>query len=80
MACRLRSIRDLGNDEQPTQYLAWMEEALRLYPDELQVTSDILTDLSDQAFRNIALGENYFRTLGLDYSAPEICSSQTAPE
>ena len=160
---------DLGNDEQPTQYLAWMEEVLRLYPDnsivwmhfglsreltridpdlhigvlrslldrypklmvdiswrvihdnvfsrpklrapylsfmeeyserilpgsdflasadktfdtyadELQVTSDILTDLSDQAFRNIALGGNYFRTLGLDYSAPEICSSQTTPE
>ena len=160
---------DLGNDEQPTQYLAWMEEVLRLYPDnvivwmhlglsreltridpqlhigvlrslldrypklmtdiswrviydnvfskpelraaylffleeysdrilpgsdflaeadktfdtysdELKVTSDILTDLSDQAFRNIALGENYFRILGLDYSAPEICSPQTAPE
>ena len=160
---------DLGNDEQPMQYLAWMEEVLRLYPDnvivwmhlglsreltrtdpqlhigalrslleryprlmvdiswrviydnvfsrpefrapylsfmeefserilpgsdflasadktfdiyldELKVTSDILTDLSDQAFRNIALGENYFRTLGLDYSAPEICSPRTPPE
>ena len=160
---------DLGNDEQPTQYLAWMEEVLRLYPDnvivwmhlgfsreltridpdlhigtlrslldrypklmvdiswrvihdnvfskpemrpsylsfleiysdrvlpgsdfvasadktfetyvdELEVTGDILTDLSDGAFRNIALGENYFRILGLDYSAPEICAPRTAPE
>ncbi len=156
---------DLGNDEQPMQYLAWIEEALRLYPDnvivwmhlglsreltridpdlhigalrslfdrypklmvdiswrviydnvfsrpelrapylalmedysdrilpgsdfvasadktfdtyldELRVTSDILKDLSDEAFRNIALGENYFRILGLDYSAPAICSPQ----
>lgn len=157
---------DLGNDEQPMQYLAWMEEVLRLYPDnpivwmhlglsreltriepalhlgvlrrlldrypalmvdiswrviddnvfsrrelraaylpfmeeysgrilpgsdflasadkdfetyseELRVTSDILADLSDKAFRNIALGGNYFRLLKLDYKAPEICSPGT---
>ena len=155
---------DLGNDEQPMQYLAWMEEVLRLYPDnpivwmhlglsreltridpelhigvlrrlldrypaltvdiswrvihdnvfsqpelraaylpfmeeysdrilpgsdflasvdksfetyeeELRLTSDILTDLSDEAFRNIALGANYFRLLDLDYTAPEICAA-----
>ncbi len=160
---------DLGNDEQPMQYLAWMEEVLRLYPQnsivwmhlglsreltrvdpqmhvgvlrrlldryprlmvdiswrvlddnvfskpelrraylafmeaysdrilpgsdflasgdktfetysqELDVTSDVLKDLSDQAFRKIALGENYFRLLKLDFSAPEICSSGTAAE
>ena len=29
--------------------------------------------LSDDAFRKIALGENYFRLLNLDYQAPEIC-------
>ena len=160
---------DLGNDQQPTQYLPWMEEVLRLYPDnaivwmhlglsreltriepalhieilrgfldrypelmvdiswrviddnvfskpdlraaylpfmeeysdrilpgsdflasadksfdtyaeELRVTSDILTDLSDKAFRNIALGTNYFRLLKLDYTAPEICPSGSSAE
>ena len=160
---------DLGNDEQPTQYLEWMEEALRLFPDnaivwmhmglsreltriepdlhlgvlrslldrypklmtdiswrviydnvfsqpelraaylpfleeysdrilpgsdflasadktfetysdELRVTSEILTGLSDEAFRNIALGENYFRLLGLEYSAPAICPPRMTPQ
>ena len=156
---------DLGNDEAPTQYLSWMEEVLRLYPDnkivwmhlglsrelveidadehigvlrsllsrhpnllldiswrvledhrfsdpaqraryvgfmndhserilpgtdfvastnksfaryreELQATSRILRHLDDTAFRNIALGQNYFRLLGLDYQAPPICPSR----
>lgn len=31
-----------------------------------------------EAFRDIALGENYFRLLGLDYGAPQICKSSTA--
>jgi len=31
--------------------------------------------LNDKAFRNIALGENYFRLLWLDYHAPPICST-----
>ena len=156
---------DLGNDEAPTQYLPWMEEALRLYPDnkivwmhlglsrelieidadehigvlrsllsrypnllldiswrvledhrfsdpaqraryvgfmnahserilpgtdfvasanksftryreELEATSRILRHLDDDAFRNIALGQNYSRLLGLDYQAPPICPSR----
>lgn len=156
---------DLGNDEQPTQYLEWMEEVLRLYPDnaivwmhmglsreltridpglhigvlrslldrypklvtdiswrviydnvfskpdlrasylafmesysdrilpgsdflasadksfeiyseELDVTSDILKDLSDDAFRNVALGGNYFRLLGNEYFPPRICTPE----
>ena len=32
-----------------------------------------LNHAADEAFRNIALGENYFRLLGLDYTAPSIC-------
>ena len=63
-----------------SDFLASADKTFDIYSDELKVTSDILTDLSDQAFRNIALGENYFRTLGLDYSAPEICSPRTPPE
>ena len=62
-----------------SDFLASADKTFDTYADELQVTSDILADLGDQAFRNIALGENYFRILGLDYSAPEICSSGTNP-
>ena len=158
---------DLGNDEAPTQYLPWMEEVLRLYPDnkivwmhlglsrelveidadehigvlrsllsrhpnllldiswrvledhrfsdpaqraryvgfmnahserilpgtdfvasanksftqyreELRATSRILRHLDDDAFRNIALGQNYSRLLGLDYQAPPICPAGNA--
>lgn len=45
------------------------------YGKELEVTSRALRVLNDKAFRNIALGENYFRLLGLDYHAPPICST-----
>ena len=40
---------------------------------ELEITSRVNRHLSDEAFRRIALGENYFRLLGLDYRAPEVC-------
>lgn len=56
-----------------SDFLASADKNFDVYSEELRVTSDILADLSDEAFRNIALGENYFRLLGLDYSAPEIC-------
>ena len=45
------------------------------YAHELEVTSRALRALNDEAFRNIALGENYFRLLGLDYQAPPVCAS-----
>ena len=47
------------------------------YAHELEVTSRALRFLDDEAFRNVALGENYFRLLGLDYRAPPICKSTT---
>lgn len=45
------------------------------YAHELEVTSRGLRFLDNDAFRNIALGENYFRLLNLDYRAPQICAS-----
>lgn len=45
------------------------------YANELEVTSRALKYLDDEAFRNIALGQNYFRMLGLDYRAPPVCAS-----
>ena len=44
-----------------------------VYREELDVNSRILGYLNDEAFRNIALGENYFGLLGLDYEAPPVC-------
>ena len=48
------------------------------YPDRILPGSDFVAARnkkpeSDDAFRKIALGENYFRLMNLDYRAPEIC-------
>ena len=58
-----------------SDFLASADKNFETYSEELRVTSDILADLSDQAFRNIALGGNYFRLLKLDYKAPKICNA-----
>ena len=49
------------------------QQDLEQYWKELEITSRVNRVLSDEAFRNIALGENYFRLLNLDYKAPPIC-------
>ena len=56
-----------------TDFLASRDKDLEVYREELEVTSRILGHLDDEAFRNIALGGNYFRLLGLDYEAPRVC-------
>lgn len=45
------------------------------YAKELDVTSRVLRFLDDEAFRNIALGGNYFRLMNLDYHAPMLCAA-----
>ena len=57
-----------------TDFLASSDKDFDVYREELEVTSRILAHLDDDAFRNIALGENYFRLLGLNYEAPPVCS------
>ena len=57
-----------------TDFLASRDKDLDVYREELEVNSRILGHLDDEAFRNIALGESYFRLLGLDYEAPPVCS------
>lgn len=57
-----------------TDFVASADKDFNTYRTELEVTSDILGDLDDTAFHNIALGQNYFRLLDLDYTAPEVCS------
>ena len=56
-----------------TDFLASRDKDFDVYREELEVNSRILGHLDDEAFRNIALGESYFRLLGLDYEAPPIC-------
>ena len=58
-----------------TDFLASSNKTFDIYKAELEVTSRILGYLNDEAFRNIALGENYFRVLGLDYEAPRVCGA-----
>ena len=56
-----------------TDFVATGQSTRAHYVSELRATSRILRFLDDAAFRNIALGENYFRFLGLDREAPELC-------
>jgi hypothetical protein len=56
-----------------TDFVALHTKTYDIYLHELRLTSDILKDVDDRAFRDIALGQNYFDLLGLDYVAPEIC-------
>lgn len=56
-----------------TDFVASSNQTLANYQADLRVTSRILSHLSDEAFRRIALGENYLRLLGLNESVPEVC-------
>ncbi len=56
-----------------TDFLASRDKDLDVYREELEVTGRIHRHLDDDAFRNVALGGNYFRLLGLEYHAPSIC-------
>ena len=56
-----------------TDFLASSNKTFEVYRTELEVTGQILRFLDDEAFRNIALGENYLRLLGLEYGAPRVC-------
>ncbi len=57
-----------------TDFVASANKNFDVYREELEVTSRIFGDLDDEAFRDIALGENYFRLLKLDYEAPQVCA------
>eukprot|EP00930_Biecheleria_cincta_P070806 TRINITY_DN58409_c0_g1_i1.p1 TRINITY_DN58409_c0_g1~~TRINITY_DN58409_c0_g1_i1.p1 ORF type:complete len:937 (-),score=186.14 TRINITY_DN58409_c0_g1_i1:515-3280(-) len=59
-----------------SDHVAAIEKAAEVYFGEVNRTSDIYGDLSDDAFRQIALGENYFKLAGLKLKAPAICGSK----
>jgi hypothetical protein len=56
-----------------SDFVAARNKSFDQYAKEFEITSRVLKSVSDEAFRRIALGENYFRLMNLDYRAPEIC-------
>ena len=58
-----------------TDFVASAAKNFEVYREELEVTGRIHRHLDDEAFRNIALGQNYFRLLNLHYEAPPVCSA-----
>lgn len=57
-----------------TDFVASRKKSFLTYAEEVEVNSRINLYMDDEAFRHIALGENYFRFLNLDnYEAPQIC-------
>ena len=60
-----------------TDFVASANKTFAVYRDELEVTGRIHRELDDNAFRNIALGQNYFRLLGLPHEAPAVCATGT---
>lgn len=59
-----------------TDFVASSNKNFDIYQTELEITSHIYQYVSNEAFRNIALGQNYFQLIGLDYQAPPICQEQ----
>ena len=56
-----------------TDFVAAAGKSEGVYRDELAVTSAILGRVNDEAFRRIALGQNFFELAGLEAVAPSIC-------
>ncbi|MGW0886533.1 amidohydrolase family protein [Streptomyces sp. NPDC002671] len=62
-----------------TDFVASRNKDYQVYEQELDATSRINTALGDEAFRDIALGQNYFRLLSLKDTAPRVCANRAAP-
>ncbi|BFM49171.1 amidohydrolase family protein [Marinomonas sp. THO17] len=56
-----------------SDFVAFRNNRFEVYQQELEVTGRIHQYLNDEAFRNIALGQNYFDLLKLEYVAPLVC-------
>jgi hypothetical protein len=56
-----------------TDFVAAAGKTVQVYRDELAVTSSILAMVNNEAYRRIALGQNYFDLAGLDAVSPPIC-------
>ena len=56
-----------------TDFVAAAGQGEEAYRQELAVTSAILARVDDEAFRRVALGQNFFELAGLEAVAPPIC-------
>ena len=56
-----------------SDFLAAIKNTEKDYKRELNLTSDILKDVNNEAFRRIALGQNYFDLSNSKYVAPHVC-------
>lgn len=56
-----------------SDFVAAGNKPFEQYQKEQEVTSRVNKSLNDEAFRKVALGENYFRLLNLGYTAPPVC-------
>ena len=56
-----------------TDFVAAAGKSEAVYREELVVTSAVLGKVNDEAFRRIALGQNFFELAGLEAVAPPIC-------
>lgn len=59
-----------------TDFVAAAGKTEQVYREELVVTSSILTKVNNEAYRRIALGQNYFELAGLEAVAPPICGAR----
>ena len=58
-----------------SDFVAAASKTWENYAHELEVTSRALRVLDNEAFRNIALGQNYFELMDLPYEAPVLCTN-----
>ena len=56
-----------------TDFVNSINNTEKNYKEELRITSLILNDLNNKAFRQIALGQNYLDLIHSKYKAPDIC-------
>ncbi|MBJ7901171.1 MAG: amidohydrolase family protein [Cyanobacteria bacterium RI_101] len=59
-----------------TDFVAAAQKTFEVYQKEANITGAILADVNDEAFRRIALGQNYFDlapNLGQKFQAPSVC-------
>src|SRR5690606_31310917 len=66
-----------------TDFVASDNKNMLIYNKEVEATSGILAEVNDEAFRQIALGQNYFDLapgLAEQFQAPAICANEGEEE
>ena len=61
-----------------TDFVASEDKTEQVYSEEVKLTSAVLSRVDDTAYRQIALGQNYFDLLKLSYTAPQVCGSSSS--